>query len=376
MSAEPGQGVADTMALAAASVLDSLDPEQRARAAFDFGDNERRRWFYTPTDHGGLALAEMSSTQHRLVWRLVSTGLSEAGFNTAAVIVGQENVLDRFEGFGADFGRERGRDPLLYWVAVFGQPGPTGTWAWRFGGHHVSLNFTIVDNTVVAATPCFFGADPASAPLLGPHLHRPLGAVEDLGRELVHSLDEAQRHQALVAAVAPSDLVGSNRTTLAEGDERLLLPLVWRGRLEEKFDRLMAQAQTNLDTELGTTPEQLAQLAFTAKPKGLAATAMTDAQRELLHELMLTYVGRIHDDLADAQLERVEAAANQLHFLWAGGIEAGQPHYYRIQGGDLFVEYDNAPRSGNHVHTVWRDLRTDFGGDPLAEHYTAGHHAH
>ena len=91
---------------------------------------------------------------------------------------------------------------------------------------------------------------------------------------------------------------------------------------------------------------------------------------------MVAYIGRIHDDLADAQLAKLTEQIDRLHFMWAGGIEGGQPHYYRVQGGDLLVEYDNAPRSGNHVHTVWRDLSSDFGGDPLAAHYTSGVHEH
>ena len=367
---------AETMAAAARAFKKSLDEGRRARASFAFSDKERRRWYYTPSNHGGLPFEAMDAIQRRLAWQLVATGLSEAGYNTAALIVGQENILDWVENFRVDYGRQRGRDPLLYWVAIFGEPAKEGTWAWRFGGHHVSLNFTIENNRVVSATPCFLGADPASIALLGPHLHRPLGAAEDLGRELVHSLDAAQRDIALVSARAPSDLVGGNRSTLSDGDERLPLPLVWRGRLERALDEVMATAQDNLDTALGTTPQDTARLAFTTTPKGLAASAMSKDQREILHELMVSYIGRIHDDLADAQLAKLTTQADGLHFLWAGGVEAGQPHYYRVQGGDLLVEYDNAPRGGNHVHTVWRDLATDFGGDPLATHYTSGEHSH
>jgi len=367
---------ASNMGAIASELLERLSAGQRERALFELDDDEYRRWFYTPTDHGGLALADMSSTQHRLVWRLVAAGLSEAGYNTAALIVGQENVLDHVEGFGVDYGRERGRDPLLYWIAVFGKPGPTGCWRWRFGGHHVSLNFTIVDNRVISTTPCFLGADPASVPLLGPHLHRPLGTAEDLGRELVRSLDEGQLATAHLSPSAPSDLVGGNRTSLTDGDQRLPLPVVWRGRLEQSIDDVMHKAQHGLDTALGTSAASLEQLAFSTKPKGISAADMSASQQEVLHELLLAYVGRISDDLADEQLSKVQAQSEQLHFLWAGGLEPGEPHYYRVQGGDLLIEYDNAPRSGNHVHTVWRDLSMDFGGDPLAEHYTSAPHTH
>lgn len=367
---------ASTMGELARDLLEGLDGSQRDKACFDVNDAEHRQWFYTPTDHGGLALSEMDSVQHRAVWKLVAAGLSEAGYNTAALIVGQENVLDRVEGFGVDYGRSRGRDPLLYWIAVFGTPAGTGIWRWRFGGHHVSLNFTIVDGRVVSTTPCFFGADPAGVTLLGPHLHRPLGAAEDLGRELVRSLAGEQLAAAHLTQSAPSDLVGGNRTVLAEGDQRMPLPLVWRGRLEQSLDELMQKAQTGLDGALGTSADQLEALAFSRQPKGLSAADMSTDQREVLQHLLLAYIGRISDDLADEQLAKVHQQTEQLHFLWAGGLEPGEPHYYRVQGGDVLIEYDNAPRGGNHVHTVWRDLSMDFGGDPLAEHYTSGAHDH
>jgi hypothetical protein len=59
-----------------------------------------------------------------------------------------------------------------------------------------------------------------------------------------------------------------------------------------------------------------------------------------------------------------------------GGIEPGQGHYYRIQGGDFLVEYDNTQDGANHIHSVWRDKRGEWGRDLLAEHYRgAPHHA-
>ena len=368
--------LAGVMATHVTELLESFSPDQHNAATWPFpSSDERTRWFYTPTDHGGLPLTEMSSSQHRLVHRLLAAALSTPGYNTAALILGQENILDHVDGFGVDFGRERGRDPLLYWVAVFGAPG-IGTWGWRFGGHHLSLHFTIANGRVVSSTPCFMGADPARVALLGPHLHRPLGGVEDLGRELVHSLTATQLAVAVGSPVAPTDIVGSNRSKLSEGDESLPLPAIWRGRFEAELDGVLANMQRRTDEELGFTPEISRSLSFSTQPRGIAAAALGPDQQEILRALLTTYVGRINDDLADAQMAKVEAQFNDLHFLWAGSTEVGAPHYYRVQGGDLLAEYDNAQRSGNHVHTVWRDLALDFGGDPLAEHYAQAEHHH
>ena len=176
------------MADAAVAFLDSLDDAQRAVARWPFDDHaERTRFFYTPTDHGGLRFLDMRPRQQQLAHRLVASGLSRAGYVTVSTVMGLENALDADEGWVTGVGRERGRDPMHYFVRVFGDPQGGEPWGWRFGGHHLSVNHVVVDGEVVGSTPIFLGADPASAPLLGPHPLRPLAGAEDLGRELVRS---------------------------------------------------------------------------------------------------------------------------------------------------------------------------------------------
>lgn len=366
--------IADQMAESAQSLLDALDDHQRARLQLPFpSDDERKLWYYTPTDHGGLALSEMSADQHRRVHRLVASGLSTAGYVTVAAIIGLENVLDHTEGWQASFGRERGRDPLLYSTTIFGSPGDD-VWGWRFGGHHVSLHYTVIDGEVAATTPNFLGADPASSPLLGPHLHRPLAGTEDLARELMHALDQTQLAEAMVSPSAPTDLIGANRTRLKGGDGVVPLPLLFRGRLAEPFDELMATAQQAADVKAGLTAIDVEALSFSTTPKGLSASAFSTDQQEILRALLGTYVNRLPDGLADLELAKLSGdRLEELSLVWAGGLAAGEPHYYRVQSSALLVEYDNTQRDVNHVHTVWRDLTNDFGGDALADHYRTGH---
>ncbi len=368
------------MAEAAVALVDGLDDRQRAAATWPFpATDERERWFYTPTDHGGLPLAAMTSAQHRLTHRLLATGLSTAGYVTAATIMGLENVLDFTEGWTSSFDRDRGRDPLLYWIAIFGEPG-ADAWGWRLGGHHLSVSHTVVGGEVVASTPLFFGADPASAPLLGPHPLRPLAGVEDVGRELVRSLPADQLDTALVSAVAPTDIIGGNRPVLRDGDRMLGLPEIWRGRFEAELDERMQQMQRTAEADLGLTADHLDALRFTSRPKGVSAAELSADNRSTLRALLDLYLDRLPDGVADEEKAKFDGdAIGSLSFLWAGSVERGEPHYYRIQGDDLLVEYDNTQRGVNHVHAVWRDLRRDFGRDalrdPLADHYADGHHS-
>lgn len=313
------QPVLDRMAAAATDWLASLAPAQRAKASYPFpATEERTRWSYTPNEQGGLPLAEMGPVQQRLAHRLAASGLSDGGYAAAATIMGLENTLDAVEGWRRPYpgraGPNRGRDPLLYFVSVFGEPG-AGSWGWRVGGHHVALNYTVIDGRALSASPLFLGANPALTRLVGPDVLRALAAEEDLARELLHSLTPDQRSRAVVSPVAPDDIVQSNR------------PLV-----------------------------------EVVPPTGLAVALLLPRQRELLLALIHQYLGRLPDPVAAVEAERVSGDdLEAVHFAWAGAAEPGRPHYYRVQGPRLLIEYDNVQDGANHAHSVWRDPLGDFG---------------
>jgi hypothetical protein len=333
------------MADAAAALLAALDANERAACAWPFpSDEERERWYFTPTDHGGVTLSQLRPAAQRVAMALVRSGTSRAGYTTVATIMGLENVLDDLEGFSKSFGAPRGRDPSRYYLRIFGEPG-ADRWAWRFGGHHVSINHLILGGEVAATTPFFLGANPASAPLLGPHLLRPLAAAEDLARELVRSLDEAHLSDAMLSPVAPPELVARNAPRLDEAS----LAEVWRGRLEPVDDG--------------------ERVAVTREPRGVALAALSPAQRDLARSLLYTYLDRVPDEVAAREAERFAGdRIAAVHLAWAGSTEPGRPHYYRLQGPRLWCEYDNTQDGANHIHTVWRDPVGDFGADVLALH--------
>ena len=375
------RNAAALMAEAARDWLDSLDPEQRTIArgavpADDRKDNERRRWFYTPTDHGGVTIHQQRPAQQRAGMRFISTGLSPAAYVTVATIIGLENVLDYEEGFKASFNRERGRDPGLYYLRVFGEPGEHGMWGWRFGGHHISLNNLVVDGVLVATTPCFLGANPAISPLLGGAVNRPLGRVEDLGRDLVRSLRQDLADRAILLPNAPSDFVTINLTYVTDGDQ--IIPLAGMYR-DERFVDPVEEARRhslseviNEETKLNDADQKAVD--YSVEPKGVPAADFDTEQREMLRELLATYLDRAPAGVSPLHRYDDEAALDAVHFAWAGPTAPGEPHYYRLQGPELFLEWDNTQRNANHAHSVWRDPTSDFGLDVLARH-RAAHHA-
>ena len=372
--------VAEGMADAARSWLERLDPEQRAIGtgagpADDSTDAERRRWFYTPTDHGGLTVHQQRPAQQRAAMRLVASGLSTPAYVTVATIMGLENVLDHSEDFTVMFDRERGRDPGMYFLRVFGEPGGPRPWGWRFGGHHVSLNNLVVDGVLVSSTPLFLGADPARSPLLGGGVNRPLARVEDLARELVRSMHPDLRHRAVLLAKAPSDLVTANRTSIDEGDRVIPLSGIWRGPFTDPVQQArLLSTSDRIDDTAGLTRADHDVIAYTAAAKGVAATDLDADQRTLLRGLLSTYLDRVPDTVSPAAGYAEDAVLDPVHIAWAGSTELGEPHYYRVQGPDLLIEWDNTQRGANHAHSVWRNPRSDFGLDVLARHRAAHRH--
>ena len=312
----------DGVAGAAATFLALLDDDALARATYDLGDDERFNWAFTPVSRNGLPLKDMTLEQRSAAHAMLQATLSSQGYHKANAIIELERVLGIIEG------RPERRDPEDYYVVVFGTPSPGGPWAWRFEGHHLSLSFSSPSNELTVTGPAFMGANPAtvrSGPKAG---WRPLGREEDLARSLVQSLSAEQLAMAMISDEAPRDIItGNDREARLDGFE------------------------------------------------GIPASELDDAQRGTLMAVIEEYVGNMDAAAAHAWMARIrdEIAPADLYFAWAGSTEFGEGHYYRVHAAPFLIEYDNTQGDANHVHSVWRDLENDFGGDALARHYEDGH---
>ena len=313
------------MSAAAARFLESLNGEQRQRATFAFDTKERTHWNFIPPEifpRNGLTIGQMNHSQRTLAHDLLKTGLSQRGYMTATQVMELEKVLAAIENAQPLRLNRFVRDPERYFFSIFGSPSTQNTWGWRVEGHHMSLHFTVVDGKLVAGSPSFFGSNPAEV-REGPRKGtRVLGPEEDAARSLMESLDASQREKAIINTTAPNDIV-----TMAS----------------VKIDPL--------------------------SPVGITTSALAVSQRELLRKLIDVYTGKMADDIAIERLARIEKAGwDKVAFAWAGPLERGQKHYYRVQGPTFLIEYDNTQNDGNHIHSVWREFNRDFGVDLLREH--------
>lgn len=301
--------------------LETLDAKQRSTAVVPYDSPTRVGWHFIPKNvRKGVALRDMNTAQRTTALRLVRAALSEAGYDKATKIMALEQVLQNLEGED----RTWARDPQKYYVTVFGVPSNEETWGLSFEGHHLSLNFVCSDGKVTDSTPQFLGANPATIKhdaegMLGKGT-RVLRSEEQLAFDLVNSLSGDKADRAVIADEAPAEI------------------------------RFTGEAQADV-----------------GEPEGIAYSDLGGDQKELLRELVMTYVKIVPEPVAERRRKVIEQNGwDNVHFAWAGAKEPGIGHYYRVRGDDFLIEFVNTQpdplgNPANHIHCVFRDLTGDFG---------------
>jgi hypothetical protein len=312
---------ATVMTDAASAFVASLDNEQKQTVLLDYDSPRRVDWHFIPKEERkGLQVRHMTDPQRKAAHDLLRSALSEVGYDKATKIMELEGLLNEFE-----MGKGRFlRDPTRYYFTIFGNPSAEDRWGLSVEGHHLSLNFVIENGRVVASTPQVFCSNPATVKnenkvniAVGTRL---LKDEEQIAFDLLNALSDEQRGKAIIDAKAPAEV------------------------------RAAGEAQPPQDP-----------------PVGLPASALNADQKEQLRSLIEVYTSAMVDQVAHDRLAAIDAAGmDGVHFAWAGPTEPGIGHYYRIQGPTFLVEFvntqpDAAGNPANHIHTVWRDMRGDFG---------------
>ncbi len=304
------------MTESAQAFLETLSDEQRSQTLLPYDSEKRVDWHFIPmATRKGLPLNQMNDQQRKAAHGLLQAALSESGYKKTEQIMALESILRRME--QDTTGR---RDPLKYYVTLFGPPAAEGTWGLSFEGHHLSLNFVVENNAVRSVTPHMLGSNPNELGGAGRGEHKPvLGPEESLAFELLGSLEGDARSQAIVADRAPRDVQ-------AAGEAQL--------------------------------PQQ--------ETQGVAAGDLNDEQKKLLRSLIGTYLGNVPSDVAEAAWKDIHGGGfDKVRFAWLGATKPGVGHCYRVIGSTFMIELVNVQADAqgnpaNHIHAVWRDPRGDF----------------
>ena len=301
--------------------LRSLSNEQKSKAQMPFDADSKHDWHYFPASmypRAGISIGELNEEQKQILFQLLHASLSETGYAKTLQIMSLEDVLAEMSD------NTSMRDPENYYAAFYGNPEKDSLWAWSFQGHHLSLNFTVLNGKTEIA-PRFMGANPATVKSGKRKGERTLATEEDLGLQLINSIEDKQK--AIFRERSPYDIITGNS---AEVD-----PLA---------------------------------------PVGIKVDELSAANQEILLHLINEYLATMPDELAEKRSENLKKEEwNEIRFGWAGATRSGEPHYYRIQGKTFLIEFDNSQNNANHIHSVWRDFDGDFGRDLIREHYMSDH---
>lgn len=313
------------LAAAANDWLATLDKTQKEQAVFAFDSKERTNWNFVPLQEKpgradvksirkGVPLAEMSAEQKKAALALVRAAASAQGAETAMTIMGLEAILKDLETkSGVNV-----RNPEWYFFTIFGAPAKAGSWGVRIEGHHLSINLTFEGTQSIAATPYFFGANPAEIKSGERKGEKVLGPADDLAAALFKSLDDEQKKAAHQAKEFP------------EPGQKEIRPKV-------------------------------------GEPAGVAYSKLNPSQQTLLTKLIQHYIDRMPADLGEAELKLVrDGGFDNIRFAYSGSTEPGKGRTYRIQGPSFVIEFlniqaDSAGNPANHIHSCWRRLKGDFG---------------
>lgn len=295
----------------------------KKQTQFSLDDRERFNFNFVPLPRKGPTFHDLSEKQKTAGLALLRASLGKQGYEKATAIVELEKVLKALENRESN---DLYRDPLNYHFLVFGNPADP-SWAWKFEGHHVSLNFAVSGNEIVSSTPSFLGSNPGIVP-----------RGEEKGKQILKL--ETELAFSLINSMAADQM---------------------------KAARFSENALAEIVTGNDLKPRSL-------KPEGISYRSLNDAQKKIFLELLGVYVKNYEFGFSNRLMDKItKAGVDNLTFGWAGSLVPGGGHYYRIQGTMLLIEYDNTQNNANHVHTVVRDLTNDFAEDILREHYLKDH---
>jgi len=291
----------------------TLEPAKLKAASFPWNGPEWRGWNYFGASgytKPGLRLEQLNATQKAAAWDLLAVMWSKSGLQKARNVMLLQEVLAQ-SGDAPDR-----RSPERFSFSIFGQPSEKGAWGLRFEGHHLTQSFAIKDNRIVSVTPFSFSVRPAR---IKSGKHAGLQTIKDeeeLARRLFGDLSAAHQGKARIGDTSPFNI------------------LSYAGRERANAGKV-----------------------------GLAASDMSQAQRDLLWQLVEVYaIDHLPPALTAAQRGRIQSGDRAaVHFAWYGGNTPDRTFGYRLIGDSFVIELMSVDPEAQHLHTIYNDLDNVLG---------------
>lgn len=336
-----GQNAAQLSELTQA-LLSSMSEEQVEIVQRPFDDPARTSWTNLPVGlakRPGLRFGDFSPESKIHFHQLLIAIFSSQGYLKVNSIMKLDDVLNESYQTAFDNGEINAKtlktiqnlewDYENYYLTIWGKPKLEEPWGFKFGGHHISINFSIVGEEI-SVSPLFLGTDPTEVSMTKFAGLRVMSKEEDYGFLLINALSTEQKEVATMSGKVPGDIITN------------------------------PQSSQRIDSYYG-----------------IKGSDLNEEQQMILRRLIDEYIGNLEYEEASAALNSIEASGvGAIYFAWIGSYEPHQPHYYIINGPDFLIEYDNVgfQNNGDHIHTIYREKGNDFGEDVLKSHYLEHKH--
>jgi len=320
-TASTGQNATPKIVTTANAFLATLSDAEKKTGLFDWTDTaQKQRWSNFPPagfKRAGLMWGNLSEPQQNAWLAVMQATLSTEGYNRVVAEWNADDALLAQEGTGGGFGKNN------YYIALIGTPSETEPWQWQWGGHHVTVNATLVGPNL-SLTPSFIGAQPATYTDAAGKTVRPLGDIEDEAFALINSLDATQQKAAVLG--------------------------------DKVIDLVLGPGQDDK----------------TIQSEGLPAAQMTADQQTAFLKLIGHYTGLVNDAAAATRNAEIKSTLDQTYLAWYGPTAKGSVAYFRVTGPTLVIEFSpqggggpggnsNAAATDLHIHGIYRDPTNDYG---------------
>jgi hypothetical protein len=227
----------------------------------------------------------------------------------------------------------------------------TEAWGWQLGGHHLDINFVIVNGQIVL-TPTFMGAEPR----ISDETEGPYAGLRVFD-------DEQEQGLGLIRTFTPEQL---NKAILYPSMNAKDLPQILAGPFNGRH--LGGAGSDNV-----VIPYQ-----------GIRGSQLDTAQRDMLLGLIGLYASRLPEGHDKLKMDEVRKHFDQTYFAWIGRTDLlDSPFYYRVHSPVILIEFDHHPGifldneqpERFHVHTIVRTPNgNDYGMDLLRQHHEQFEH--
>jgi len=300
----------------------SLSAELAGKVQLNYSVAEAQKWSNFPPagyrNRIGATLDQFSKEQLTIIKAILleATGTAKnEGYDELEQILNADDFLNA-NITGSNGGFSSGN----FYLAFLGTPSDKDLWQLYFGGHHLAVGFTYQDGKLIGATPSFRGVEPFEKFTQNGRENEPMKQEQEAFAAMLKALDEKEKAAAKLSQTFSDIIVGPQKDT-----------------------------------------------SYPTLRNGVKVGDLSPEKQQLVVKAIETYIADSSDADAKTIIEKYKSEFADTFLAFSGTPELNTANdYVRVDGPSVWIEIsmqNAASWTGIHPHSVWRDKRSDYGGN-------------